>query len=245
MRGGITTPALVLRTWDFAETSQVVMALTRDAGKVRGLAKGSRRATGSFQGGFDVGTVVELGFIRKSEGLDVLAKSRMTETFPGLRDSLPALYAAFFAMELAADLTVEHDPHPDFFDLTINTLRLLDRGAPADIALFHFEARTMSLLGYMPRLEACALCGKALPAKPAFSPRFGGALCAMCGPKDMGAKQVSAGALRMLARLAEGAIPLEALNVEGRTGRELRAAFDLFWMNLLGREVRSARFLGR
>lgn len=242
---GTATPALILRTYDFANTSQVVVALTRDLGKVRGLAKGARRAKGTFEGGFDVGAVVELGVIRKTEGLDVLTKARMIEAFPGLRESIAALYAAFFAMELAAELTVEHDPHPDFYDLTLNTMRLLDRGAPADIALFHFEARTMSLLGYMPRVEACALCGAKLPAKPAFSPRFGGALCAMCGPKDPGAKQVSAGALRMLARLAEGAIPLEALNVEGRTGRELRAAFDLFWMNLLGREVRSARFLGR
>ena len=49
----------------------------------------------------------------------------------------------------------------------------------------------------------------------------------------------------MLARLAEGTIPLESLNVEGRIGADLRAAFDLFWLNLLGREVKSARFLVR
>jgi DNA repair protein RecO (recombination protein O) len=237
------TPALVLATWDYAETSQVAALLTRDFGKVRGLAKGSRRSTGDFQGGLDPGTVVDLFFIRKSEGLDLLTRSRMAEHFPALRRSERALNAAFFVLELADRLTVEHDPQPDFYRLSLDTLRLLDRGAPNDIVLFHFEASAMSLLGYLPITERCALCSGVLPARPAFSPRFGGALCTGCSVRDEGAKTVSAGALRMIARLAEGKIPLEALNVEGRTGREIRAAFDLFWLNLLGREVRSARFL--
>jgi len=37
----ITDDAVVLRVWDFSETSQTVALLTRARGSVRGLAKGS------------------------------------------------------------------------------------------------------------------------------------------------------------------------------------------------------------
>lgn len=235
--------ALVLAIYDFANTSQIAVLFTKELGKVRGIAKGAKRENGTFQGGFDVGSVYDVGMIRKTEGLDLLTKAAMTEAFPGLRGDLPALYAAFYVLELADALTVEHDPHPEFWEATIGALRLLDRGAPRDIVLFAFEASAMRFLGLMPVVDVCASCGRPLPARPAFSPRFGGALCENCAGRDPGARPVSAGGLKMMGKLAEGAIPLEALNVEGRTGKDLRAAFDLFWLNLLGREVRSARFV--
>ncbi len=237
--------ALVLALYDFSNTSQIAVLFTRELGKVRGLAKGAKRGDGSFQGGLDVGSVYRVRMLAKSEGLDLLTKSEMSETFPGLRTDLPALYAAFYVIELADALTVEHDAQPEFWDAAISALRLLDRAAPRDIVLFAFEAAAMRLLGFMPRVDDCASCGGKLPARPAFSPRIGGALCAACAPADPGARLVSAGGLKMLARLAEGTIPLESLNVEGRIGADLRAAFDLFWLNLLGREVKSARFLVR
>lgn len=212
-------------------------------GQVRGLAKGALRPTGSFEGGLEVGAVYDLSLLPRTDGLDLLTRARMVEAFPAVRGSEAALNAAFFVLELGAQLTVEHDPQPEFFDAAIGSLRLLDKGAPRDIVLFAFEASAMRLLGFMPAVESCAGCGAVLPVRPAFSPRYGGALCAACGPRDPGAKPVSAGALRMLARLAEGAIPLSSLAIDARVARDLRAAFNLFWLNLLGREPRSARFL--
>ena len=235
-------PALVLSTFDFANTSQIAVLFTRDLGKVRGLAKGAKRATGSFQGGLDVGSVYSVGVIPRTEGLDLLTRAEMEESFSGIRRAQERLNAAFYVLELATELTVEHDPQPDFFRVTVDSLRLLDRGAPGDIVLFAFEAAAMHLLGFMPRTESCALCAGRLPARPAFSPRYGGALCAGCAPHDPGAKPVSVGALKTLARLADGTIPIGSLNVDGRVGKDLRAAFDLFWLNLLGRELRSLRF---
>lgn len=235
--------ALVLEAWDFMNTSQIAVLFTRELGKVRGLAKGAKREGGAFQGGFDAGSVWSVELLRKSEGLDLLTRAEMSEDFPRLRADLSALYGAFYVLELAGALTVEHEAEPEFWDAAMGALRLLDRGAPRDIVLFAFEAAAMRHLGFMPRVDDCASCGGKLPARPAFSPRFGGALCAACAPRDPGARFVSAGGLKMMARLAEGAIPLESLNVDGRIGADLRAAFDLYWLNLLGREVRAARFV--
>ena len=50
----ITDQAIVIRRWDFSETSQTVSLFTRDHGIVRGLAKGAKREKGDFSGGLDL-----------------------------------------------------------------------------------------------------------------------------------------------------------------------------------------------
>jgi recombinational DNA repair protein (RecF pathway) len=42
----IIDQAIVVRLWDFSETSQTVSLFLREHGMLRGLAKGSRRAAG-------------------------------------------------------------------------------------------------------------------------------------------------------------------------------------------------------
>ena len=46
-----TTEALVLRTYKLGEADRIVVFLTRDRGKKRGVAKGARRPKSRFTGG--------------------------------------------------------------------------------------------------------------------------------------------------------------------------------------------------
>ena len=47
----ITTEALVLRTYKLGEADRIVVFLTRDRGKKRGVAAGARRMKSRFGGG--------------------------------------------------------------------------------------------------------------------------------------------------------------------------------------------------
>ena len=47
------TQALVLRAYEYGETSQILHLFTRDEGRVHGIAKGARRLNGAFHGGAD------------------------------------------------------------------------------------------------------------------------------------------------------------------------------------------------
>ena len=46
----VTTPAVILKTGDYSETSRLATAFTRDLGKVRLIAKGARRRKSPFAG---------------------------------------------------------------------------------------------------------------------------------------------------------------------------------------------------
>jgi len=63
-----------------------------------------------------------------------------------------------------------------------------------------FELRTASLLGYRPRLDACANCGNPLSPERLFSPARGGLVCDGCAAEG-GTVRLSADALAGLSLL--------------------------------------------
>jgi DNA repair protein RecO (recombination protein O) len=48
-----TSDALILRTYKLGETDRIVVFLTRDRGKKRGVARGARRARSKFTGALE------------------------------------------------------------------------------------------------------------------------------------------------------------------------------------------------
>lgn len=203
--------AIVVRGTDWSETSRITTLFTREFGKVRALAKGGRRLKSNFDIAFDLLTVCQIVFLRKSHGgLDLLTEARLEEQFPVLRHNLPALYAGYYVAELLADGTQDYDPHPDLFDAALATLRGLGGAEPLakpQAAVSAFELVWLQELGYSPRLDACSGCGveRLNPnAAALFSPSAGGVLCPRCGPTVPDRYGASGPALVALRALGEG-----------------------------------------
>src|SRR5438067_13018437 len=117
---------LVVRTYDWSESSRIAVIWTREFGKVRALAKGGRRLKSNFEVALDLLTVCGIVLIRKSNGsLDLLTEAQVQERFPQLRHDLAALYAAYYVAEMLNDWTQEHDPHALLFEAALGTLRNL------------------------------------------------------------------------------------------------------------------------
>ena len=60
-----TADALVLRTYKLGETDRIVVFLTRDRGKKRGVAKGARRPRSRFVGSLEPLTEVRVAYFEK------------------------------------------------------------------------------------------------------------------------------------------------------------------------------------
>jgi DNA repair protein RecO (recombination protein O) len=138
--------ALVLRVVEFSETSSVVTLLTREFGKVRGLAKGARRPKGPFESALDLLSLCRIVFLRKSsEALDLLTEAKLEQRFRPAPRSLSSLYAGYYVAELLNELTDDSDPHPELFDQAIHTLESLSRGQ-ASIRTFRLASAGASAL---------------------------------------------------------------------------------------------------
>jgi len=249
--------AVVLRAVDFSESSSVVTLFTREFGKLSALAKGARRPKGPFESALDLLALCRVVFLRKSPGtLDLLTEAKLERRFRPAAGELPRLYAAYYIAELLTDLTDEHDPHPELFDLaeeTLLTLARVQRGSPAAWIL-RFELGLLRVLGHLPSLGACAECGESPEpaARVTFSLAAGGVLCAKCraGQRQLISVHVATPAtLDLFAKSSDAAAPRGTSDdwrdwtVPAAQRGEIRGIMNQYLANLLGKRPRLHDYL--
>ncbi|HVA45705.1 MAG TPA: DNA repair protein RecO [Pirellulales bacterium] len=240
--------ALVLRAVEFSETSSVVTLFTREFGKVRGLAKGARRLKGPFESALDLLARCRIVFLRKSsDALDLLTEAKLEKRFrPAARD-LSSLYAGYYVAELLNELTDDADPHPDLFDLSVETLAALERGEVAVPPLvLRFELAALRSLGHLPSLDRCVECGQHIEpvGRVAFGLSSGGILCTRCRPGSKHVVLLHAGTLKLLQRFADSQSDSWRRIELGRSAAgELRGVLNHYLAHLLGHKPRMQEYL--
>jgi DNA repair protein RecO (recombination protein O) len=239
--------ALVLRRIPLGETDKIVTLFTREYGKLSAVAKGARKTTSRLAGAAEPLMLLR-ALLAEGMNLDILTQCEIKESFPLLRGDFGLILRATYACELLDKLTVERDAAPEAFDLLLSTLYVLQRAIDPDAALHAFELQLLAIVGYEPRLDACARCGQELDepgAASAFSPARGGLLCAACADATDDALPLAPDTARMMARLLaeDDARALAGIEmcpvVREETARLLRAHLRY----RLERDVKSTQFL--
>jgi len=254
------TQALVLRAIPFGETSAIVTLLTRDHGKVRGLAKGAWRPKSSFDAALDLLSVCQVLVLRRSaSSLDLLTEAFLEQRFR-VGGCQAAVAAGLYLAELLDAVTVDADPQPSLFDLARTTVGLLSQPRPgsdqaradnqargaASIAalLVHAELGILRELGQQPALHRCAECGTRLEgSRIAFGLLAGGGLCPRCRRGQRPVVSVSAAAVNLLRQLAVTPVPPDQHQPEPAALGEVRAVMNTVITNLLGRRLKTSRWL--
>ncbi|MEM6333527.1 MAG: DNA repair protein RecO [Planctomycetota bacterium] len=179
--------AVVLRAVEWSESSQIVTLLTRTHGKVRGLAKGSKRQSPSsvqrFTGGFELLTVGQVtATTRPSTELATVTEWDLLDAHPHLRRSLARQRVGFVAASYVDALTADEDPHEALYDAV---RAVLGGGGDDDsdavagsAGLLAFQWALLSEVGYRPELAADVRTGAELALTEAgrytFDPQAGG-----------------------------------------------------------------------
>ena len=120
-----TAEALVLRTYKLGEADRIVVFLTRDRGKKRGVAKGARRPRSSFTGALEPMTEVRVAYFEKERrelvGLNYAETYRSPLTLAN-QDALG--YVSYFA-ELLDEWAQEADADDRLYRLGASMLDAL------------------------------------------------------------------------------------------------------------------------
>lgn len=180
----IITPAIVLATIRYSETSKIVRLATREHGVQSAIAKGALRPRSRFGAALQLLSdgVAHL-VMKEHRDLHLLTAFDVSRVRIGLAEQLERYTAASTLSEVMLRFAPP-DPHPDSFDLLRDALDLLERvdeSAVESTALRLLWA-LVSSLGFSPSLAECVRDGTPLdPTGPlAFSTREGGALCPVC-----------------------------------------------------------------
>ncbi len=170
---------IVVRATRLGEADRIVTFYTQGHGKIRGVAKGVRKAKSRFGGRLDAFTHVDLQLYRGRSDLDIVTQADIIERPRRIRVD----YASFCAASAVADAvdrtTPERERNVRVFLLLRSAIQALEDGAddPSLIA-YAFLAKLASMAGLHPTLPVCVDCGA--PHRVAFSHARGGAVCAAC-----------------------------------------------------------------
>lgn len=237
-----TGDALVLRTYKLGEADRIVVLLTRDRGKKRGVAKGVRRSRSRFAGALEPLTHVRVGYFEREQRdlvqLNFADAVRSPLSAPG--DA--CTYASYFA-ELLDEWASENDPQERLFRLGVAVLDALTSGGDAVPLARYFEYWLLRLEGVYPSVRACPRCGASLATGAVLESKSHWYVCAACASGEGGVR-MSPGALAFLATIV-GRAPGNLGDVGPGKGAlaELQAAHRLLLVWHLDREPRSARVL--
>jgi DNA repair protein RecO (recombination protein O) len=181
--------AIVLRTYPLKEADLVVSFLTRDQGKLRGVAKRARRPKSAFGAGLERLSHVRMAYFqRETRELVNLDSCELIRSQFDLISDYWAAVALDYVAEVAEQLLPAAEPNERFFRLLLAVLDSLRGGEPASgawRAVTYFSLWAVRLSGWLPELNVCLSCGTSLddpemPERAFFSRTRAGLICGHC-----------------------------------------------------------------
>ena len=255
------TEAIVLKHMDLGEADRILTLFTPYKGKIRAVAKGSRRPISKKAGHIDLLCYSQLQ-LATGRNLDIVTQAQAIENFSHLRREIWHMTCGFYFSELVERFIEDDSQQANVYMLLLKSLRVLDNDAATFIdkhtreetlssfdydrswlLLRFFELDLLSFIGYEPVLLSCAHCNTELkPEENGFSPSLGGALCPNCSHLWSQALSMNAlKLLRLLQRTEWSKVP--RLHLDRAIQVEVETAMHSLLRFHLERDLKSWTFL--
>ena len=179
----LSTPAIVLATFRYGESSKIVRLATECSGVQSAIAKGAMRAKSRFGAALQILNDGEAHLIvHSNRELQLLTAFDLRR----VRVSLAGGMERYAAAGALAEVMLRFAPgegHSESFHALRNWLDALEIADVAQVEAVGLRAlwTLVSSLGFEPTLDACVRCASQLPPEElSFDPEAGGALCRSC-----------------------------------------------------------------
>jgi len=160
--------AIVLRTYPLREADLLVTLFTRSEGKVHGIARSAKKSRRRFGGALEPLTYVRAYYEdRERQELARLDSCDVLESPLAFEVSYPRAVALGHVAELLDELLPDREANDAVFRLALSVLAEL-RGSDVWMPITYFELWMTRLMGYLPELSDCIVCGRTLNGSRAF-----------------------------------------------------------------------------
>lgn len=180
----LVTKGIVLRETAYKESDKILTVLTQERGRLTVLARASRKKGGGISAASQLLVWSELTLSEHNQRWTLLEAATERE-FRRVRSDLERLALGSYFAEVTELLAQEELPGGELLSLLLNSLYVLDATErPLPLVKSAFELKAMSLAGYRPLLEGCAVCGRPEPEEPRFQLRSGLLHCGACAVRQ-------------------------------------------------------------
>jgi DNA repair protein RecO (recombination protein O) len=142
-----TTDALILRTYKLGESDRIVVFLTRDRGKKRGVARNARQSRRRFGAALEPLTVGRVGYVeRERRELVHLQYVEPVRSPMAAADGAALGYVEYFAQQID-EWAQEADPNETLFRLGASMVDAIAAGVAIESLARYFEYWLLRLQG--------------------------------------------------------------------------------------------------
>lgn len=160
--------AIVLRTYPMREADLLVTLFTRQEGKIRGVARSAKKSKRRFGGALEPLTYVRVFYEdRERQELTRLDSCEVIESPLANEVSYPRAVALGHIAELLDELLPDREANDAVFRLTLSVLDTLS-GSDIWMPVTYFDLWLTRLMGFLPDLTECIVCGRVLNGSRAY-----------------------------------------------------------------------------
>lgn len=239
------TEAIVLKTIPFSDADLIVTTLTLDYGLVKTFAKSPRKTKSRFGSSLEPLTYSNISFWgREDANLPRMTQSDIIKPFQSIRGRMEYFFNVMEIVELTLNLLPEREANRNIFHLLISILNRIENEISGsgngvfDCVLY--KIRFLDLVGYGPRLDGCARCGK---TGYNFYIAHGSVICGHCA-KDLDAPmRLSPGAVKLYETLRKWDIAkVDRIKLSGMLLSELSGMLDNHILYTTAKPLRTKTF---
>jgi DNA repair protein RecO (recombination protein O) len=165
-----------------AEADKIASLFTRQVGRLRAVATGARRTKSRYGAALEPLSHVR-AFIYERENRELLRMSsaELIESFYDMQKDYRVQLAAQYLAEVAERMIPEREPNDRLFRLLLAVLRSLKHSGEVTRPLLYFDYWLIRLAGFLPDIDHCQNCGRALnDAGGFYLPGSEGLVCDTC-----------------------------------------------------------------
>ena len=160
--------AIVLRSYPLREADLLVTFFTRLEGKVHGVARSAKKSKRRFGGALEPLTYVRAFYdVRERQELARLDSCEVLESPMSSEVSYARAVALGHIAELLDELLPDHEANDAIFRLTLSVLHVLT-GPEIWMPVTYFDLWLTRLVGFLPELNECVVCGRTLNGSRAY-----------------------------------------------------------------------------
>lgn len=239
------TEAIVLKSFDYRETSRIATFFTKDYGKITGVLKGIRKDTKKFGSNIDKFTVNDIVYYHyKKSDLHLISQCDLKQFFFQIRQDYRRNLAANYALELVDTIMLSEQVNRKVYKLTLDYLNSLETARDIDQLVHIFQIKILLLSGFRPHIDACVHCGKKISGRARFSLKSGGLVCSKCPTSETSFMFVSKGTVSSILHFEQSNWQESLrLGLTTTVKKELKNVLNNFLVYHLEKKIKTAKYL--
>lgn len=241
----ISTEAIVLKSFNYRETSKIVTFFTKNEGKVTGVLKGIRINERKFGSHVDKFTVNDIVYYKYSKSeLHLVSQADLKQYYFAVRQDYKRNMAANYCCELVDIIMHPEMKNNKVYELMLDYFSSLETVKDIDKLVHILQIKLLHLSGFSPHLDSCVKCGKKVSGKARFSMASGGLICSDCPSIENSFSIISNGAVSSILHVEQGSFADSLrLGLTHAVKKELRLTLNNFLVFHLEKKIRTSKYL--